>query len=110
MAGFVRGDVVVVVFPFSDLSNAKRRPAVVLAPVGVSDFLLCQVTSKATEDPLAVSIGSTDFESGGLKHPSCARPARLFTAEQSVILYRAAHLTESKLEEIVDSIVNLLRG
>ncbi|MDL5503395.1 MAG: hypothetical protein QSU88_09280 [Candidatus Methanoperedens sp.] len=31
MARFVKGDVVVVPFPFSDLSQSKRRPALVIA-------------------------------------------------------------------------------
>lgn len=36
MGGFIKGDVVVVPFPFSDLSNSKRRPAIVLADIQTS--------------------------------------------------------------------------
>ena len=39
------GDVVIIPFPYSDLSQSKRRPALVLAEAGRGDFLLCQITS-----------------------------------------------------------------
>jgi len=40
---FVKGDVVVVPFPFSDLTEAKRRPALVLAELDGDDRILCQI-------------------------------------------------------------------
>lgn len=109
MEGFVKGDVVVVRFPFSDLTQAKRRPAVVLATPGGDDLLLCQVTSKSMRDSWAVTLTASDFETGALKQESRARPNRLFTAEQNLILYRAGHLKESKRTEIVDKLVEMLR-
>jgi len=42
MERFVRGDVVVVPFPFSDLTQAKRRPALVIAELEGNDLILCQ--------------------------------------------------------------------
>ena len=39
------GQVVVVPFPFSDLSQFKVRPAVCLANAGRGDWILCQITS-----------------------------------------------------------------
>lgn len=45
MAKFVKGDVVVVPFPFSDLTQAKRGPAFVLAELTGNDLILCQITS-----------------------------------------------------------------
>ena len=50
MAGFVKGDVVVIPFPFSDLSGSKKRPALVLADLPGDDILLCQITSQQTKD------------------------------------------------------------
>jgi len=40
-----KGSVVLVKFPFSDLSSSKLRPAVVLAAAGRDDWILCQITS-----------------------------------------------------------------
>jgi mRNA interferase MazF len=52
-----KGSVVLVPFPFSDLSQAKYRPAVVLAAAGKGDWVLCQVTSNAYGDEKAIRIG-----------------------------------------------------
>jgi mRNA interferase MazF len=41
MERFVKGDVVVVPFPFSDLTQAKRRPALVIAELEGNDSILC---------------------------------------------------------------------
>ena len=46
MAEFVKGEVVVIPFPFSDLSGSKKRPALVLADLEGDDILLCQITSQ----------------------------------------------------------------
>lgn len=68
------GAVVVVRFPFSDLTNSKLRPAVVLADAGKNDWVLCQITSKAYADPSAVEIEDADFAGGSLNQTSYARP------------------------------------
>ena len=44
------GSIVLLPFPFSDLSNSKIRPAVILAVAGRGDWILCQITSKAYAD------------------------------------------------------------
>ena len=54
MGGFVKGDIVVLNFPFSDLSGTKRRPALVLADLAGNDIILCQITSIATKDNYAI--------------------------------------------------------
>ena len=46
MAKFMKGDVVVIPFPFSDLSQSKRRPALVLTTLEGDDAILCQITSR----------------------------------------------------------------
>lgn len=110
MARFVRGDVVVVPFPFSDLSQAKRRPALVLADLGGDDVRLCQITSQAVRDPLAVLITDTDFEEGSLRQPSNVRPNHLFTADEAIVLYRIGHLTRKKVQAVIAAIIGLLRS
>ena len=65
MARFVKGDVVIVPFPFSDLTQAKRRPALILAELEGDDRILCQITSQRIGDQYAIELDDTDFESGG---------------------------------------------
>ena len=50
------GRVVLVPFPFSDLSQAKLQPAVVLADTDREDWILCQITSNPYGDPRAIAL------------------------------------------------------
>ena len=58
------GEVVLVPFPFSDLSQSKVRPAVCLADAGRGDWVLCQITSSPYGDPAAVALGRSRFCNG----------------------------------------------
>lgn len=80
------GAVVLVPFPFSDLSQAKLRPAIVLADVGRDDWILCQITSTPYGDPRALPLADRDCATGSLRVASYARPGKLFTAHQVIDL------------------------
>lgn len=84
MGRFIKGDVVVVPFPFSNLTVSKRRPALVVCNLSGDDLILCQITSKDIRDEYAVVINDEDFELGGLKKLSNIRPNRLFTADRHI--------------------------
>lgn len=109
MVAPARGAVILVRFPFSDLSQTKLRPAVVLADVGRGDRVLCQVTSKPYGDTAAVALKQTAFASGSLHVTSYARPGKLFTASSDLITAEVGALKPEALIQIVDAVVTLLR-
>ena len=108
MGAFVKGDVVVTPFPFSDLSAAKKRPALVVAALTGDDVLLCQITSQAISDRYAIPLLDSGFASGGLAQASNIRPNRLFTADSNIILYHAGVVTAAKLPEVATKIVQIV--
>jgi mRNA interferase MazF len=103
------GSVILVPFPFSDLSQSKLRPAVVLADAARGDWILCQITSKPYSDPLAVELTDDSFTKGSLHVLSYARPGKLFTANRSLIIRRVGELKKDVLEQIVGAVAELLR-
>jgi len=106
----VKGDVVVVPFPFSDLTQAKRRPALVITTLEGDDVVLCQITSKIVQDVYSLPLDESDFEAGSLKQPSNIRPNRIFTADSHVILYRVGNLKQGKVREVIDRVVEIVLG
>lgn len=108
MGAFVKGDVVVAPFPFSDLSSAKKRPALVVGTLTGDDVILCQITSRTVADSYAIPLTDHDFTSGGLRQASNVRPNRLFTAESSIILYRAGTINGAKMQDILAKLVQIL--
>ena len=104
------GSVVLVAFPFSDLSASKLRPAVVIASAGRHDWILCQVTSNPYADPNAIEISDLDFASGSLQRVSFVRPGKLFTSNTSLMRGEVGHLTHFALTKVLDAVVALLKG
>lgn len=109
MAKFVKGDVVVVPFPFSDLTQAKRRPALVISKLEGDDLILCQITSQSIKDNYAIPLDDKDFETGSLKQSSNIRPNRIFTADGHIVLYKVGNLTTEKLSEVIEKVVEIIR-
>lgn len=109
MARFVKGDIVVLPFPFSDFSQEKRRPALVLASFENGDCILSQITSQPVKDQYAVPVRDEDFTEGSLRHASNVRPNRLFTANSEIVLYRAGRLKSEKTCEVIAHVVQILK-
>lgn len=107
MERFVRGDVVIVQFPFSNLMQSKKRPALVLAANKHSDAIVCQITSNTRE---GVTIAHNDFVQGRLPRTSAARPDSLFTVHHKRIIRTAGHIHENTLNEVVYSVTRVLSG
>ncbi|MBF0609749.1 MAG: type II toxin-antitoxin system PemK/MazF family toxin [Magnetococcales bacterium] len=108
MGAFATGQVVLLPFPFSDLSRSKYRPAVILANVGRGDWVLCQITSNPYADARAVELTLDDFTNGGLQRVSYARPGKLFTAHEALFARVAGQLTNTAYDTVVDQVVRLL--
>jgi mRNA interferase MazF len=106
VAKFVRGDVVVVPFPFSDLTQSKRRLALVIAVLEGDDIILCQITSKTIKDNYAISLDDENFETGSLKQSSNIRPNRIFTAASHI---QVGTLKTEKCAEVINKVIEIIR-
>jgi mRNA interferase MazF len=103
------GEVVLVPFPFSDLSQSKVRPAVCLADAGREDWVLCQITSSPYGDPAAIPLDAPDFASGGLLVSSFARPGKLFTAHAGLMVRSVGVLIPATFARVLSAVVGVLQ-
>ena len=108
MEGSIKGDVVVVPFPYSDLSNAQKRPALVIADLNGDDIILCQIISQYLIDDYAISLNNSDFNYGSLNKVSNIRPNRIFTADKHIILKRVGNVKYEVFRHVADRIIDII--
>lgn len=100
MTVYSRGDVVLVPFPFTDLSDTKRRPALVISTDHYNrscpDVIVAQITSRVAAPPRPGDHRVELWEEAGLLAPSLVR-ARVTTLLQSIVLRRLGTLSVSDL-------------
>jgi len=100
------GKVVLIPFPFDDLSGTKVRPAVCLTePIGPHGHIVVAfITSRAQPSSLETDISlrpqDPDFGRTGLRVPSTICLHRLMTIAGSTVLRELGWLTESRLADI----------
>jgi mRNA interferase MazF len=110
VASFVRGEVVVVPFPFSSEEDFKRRPAVIVTSWPFEhgeDYLLCLITSQPIYDPYFMPLQDSDMADGSLDRISYIRPSYLFTANEAMIMRRIGALKPDKMQEVLETIRQL---
>lgn len=104
------GSVILVPFPFTDLSKTKLRPALILAQSSKEDWILSQITSKPYSDANAVEIGHDDFVEGSLHITSFVRPGKLFTANHSLFHCESGKIKSDKFKEIILAVINIFHN
>ena len=109
MEQFVKGDVVVLPFPFSDLTGTKRRPALVLANLQGDDVILCQITSQHVNDVLSIELNNSDFTNGSLPTQSNIRPNKIFTADKNIIIRKAGTISSSKIQSVIKKVHSIIK-
>ncbi len=107
MERFVKGDVVVLPFPYTDFSGAKKRPAVVIATLKGDNVILAQITTNQRNDEDLISLTRKDFASGLLSSDSFIMASLIFTADKSRIEYKAGKIKSEKIKEIQNKLVEV---
>jgi mRNA interferase MazF len=107
MGQFAVGQIVSALFPFSDLSSRKYRPALIVAIVDFDDLILCQITSKPYASSMAIDLLKSDFIKGKLPIKSYIRPDKLFTAEVSIVSKVYGELKPAKLQQVKKTLRSL---
>ncbi|MAG02597.1 growth inhibitor PemK [Candidatus Pacearchaeota archaeon] len=109
MEKLVKGIVIVIEFPFSDLKSFKRRPALIIKVPKGEDIIICQITAESQSKSVEIPIRNEDFANGGLKRNSFLRLDKVTTIRKSRIKYRLGLLKQSKIDIVVDKFCSFLR-
>ncbi|MEK6898055.1 MAG: type II toxin-antitoxin system PemK/MazF family toxin [Nanoarchaeota archaeon] len=109
MERLVKGDVIIIDFPFSNLVQVKRRPALIIKVPRGEDVIVNQITGKSYESSVEISINKKDFREGGLKVNSYLRLDKIFSIEKSLIKYKIGSLKPEKFKEIMNKIISFLK-
>lgn len=98
---YQRGDVVLLPFPFTDLSATRTRPAVVVSVPGfeqtTGDFTVAMITS--VPRTTAYDYALRDWQAAHLLRPSWVR-AKLATLDPALVRYQPGRLSETDLAEV----------
>ena len=103
MSNYSRGEVVLVRYPFSDLSGSKVRPAVVVsAPHSSKDVLIVPLTSRTTS-LLAGEFVLADWSQASLNVETAVKRG-IYTVDQNLVAQKLGKLSNSDLGELSDTL------
>jgi len=102
-------DIVVMPFPYSDLTGSKQRPALIVSNSRVNmgeDRICCLITSNKPEDGLRVE--HAHFKEGKLPFQSWVKPHRLFSVDKKIIRKKICTVTKDFHDKVISAIDSFL--
>lgn len=103
----IKGDIVLITFPFTDLKGSKLRPAVVLVDTTL-DITVCFITTQVEwEEPTDVSLFPNPIN--GLKRPSLIRTNKIATLDKALAKGLLGKLNQSEVKDLDSKLKSLLQ-
>jgi len=110
----MKGKIVLIQFPFDDLSSSKVRPAYCLTEAigAYQHIIFALITSRIPKTPLTPDIilqsNALDFTNSGLRQPSTLRLDHLITLRQAMIRRELGTLTPKTQASIAKILCHIL--
>ncbi len=109
---FEQGEILIVPFPFSDLSSIKQRPVLVLSKLEYNktteDIITCGITSNLKDSKFSVLIENKDLENGEIPTASRIKVDKLFTIEKKIVKKRIGKVNRKIIEEVIREFIKLV--
>jgi len=105
---FNQRDIILIPFPYSDMSTTKRRPVVILSNkdhnLNNEDFICCAITSNERNYKNSIEIKPEHLESGRLLEGSRVKPNKIVSLAKKLSLKKIAKLNITKSKEVVSKL------
>lgn len=93
-----KGDIVLINFPFTDLSGVKLRPAIILAETTL-DLTLCFITSQIQwQEVTDVKLNPSTLN--GLKKTSLIRTSKIATLDKTLVKGLLGNLEQTEIDDL----------
>ena len=106
-------DIVLMPFPFTDLSATKKRPVLVLSYSSFNkknqDILLCQITHNLKQKDHSVLIDNANLEKGSLAVESLVKANKIFTIDKSLIIKKIGKLNSKTYSKVYNEFIGLTK-
>lgn len=107
---FEQKEIVLMPFPYSDLTGSKQRPALIISNKKLNnteDRICCLITSNKPKD--GILITNKDLENGKMPFESWIKPQRLFTINDRIIKKRLCSITRDFHNKVVKEVNEYIR-
>ncbi|MEK6888512.1 MAG: type II toxin-antitoxin system PemK/MazF family toxin [Nanoarchaeota archaeon] len=109
---YEQGEIVVVHFPFSDLSNIRQRPVLILSKskdnMQSEDVVTCGITSNLKNTPYSVLIDNKDLEKGVIPKESRVKVNKIFTLDKAIIRKKIAKLNKNCFDKVKEEYFKMI--
>ncbi len=109
---YKQSEIIIVPFPFSDLSSVKQRPVLVLSKnvdnEKTEDIITCGITSNIKDSKYSVLIGDKNLIEGGIPKPSRVKVDKLFTISQDIIKKKVGRINKETFEKVKSEFIKLV--
>lgn len=109
---YKQGEIVILPFPFTDLSSVKQRPVLIISNDEYNqkkdDFVVCGITSNVQDTLYSVPIDNFSLSEGIIPVSSRIKADKLFTLKQSLVRKKVARVKEAVLEKVKEEIKKLM--
>ncbi len=108
---YKQGEIVLIPYPFSDLSNIKQRPVLILSNnkynFMTEDIVVCGITSNIKDSEYSVLLDNKDLLDCSLPIRSRIKADKLFTLKSSLIKKNLGKVNNKILERVNKEILKL---